>query len=235
MAGGRELLSLSLAKSIYFVGFRRLLICMKPIFGVNIPFRDASLPNNELYVRFPMAFFTYLTLNLSAEQKCLVRRVPSAVLDGIRSDLSIYSPPSLSSPSLTRPNLLLPFQDGRKPSGAWRTPSRLTLSRGNVLGNMWGLWFKCTPKELWSFPRLPFLLQIRTMTVKPVNRQMYDNHFPQAHYCSAHGRRTRFIIMPLPLLQLWWFATILVTYSLGYLDHVNVKPALQLCKSSPGK
>lgn len=84
---------------------------------------------------------------------------------------------------------------------------------GIFLSNMCRPWFKCTSKELWSFPRLPFLLQIKTMTVKSVNHQMYDNHFPQAHYCSAHGRGTRFIIMLLPLLQLWWCSTILVTFS----------------------
>lgn len=84
---------------------------------------------------------------------------------------------------------------------------------GIFLSNMWRLWFKCTSKELWSFPRLPFLLQIKTMTVESVNHQMYDNHFPQAHYCSAHGRRSRFIIMPLLLLQLSQFSTIFVILS----------------------
>lgn len=84
---------------------------------------------------------------------------------------------------------------------------------GIFLSNMWRLWFKFTSKELWSFLRLLFLSQIKTMTVKSVNHQMYDNHFPQAHYCSAHGKRTRFIIMPLLLLQLWWFFTIPFTFS----------------------
>lgn len=73
----------------------------------------------------PLIPFCYL----SSEQKCL-ESVSSAVWDGIRSDFSIYPPPDSSS--LTTPNLLLPFHDDRKPSGAWRTPSRLTLSRGNI-------------------------------------------------------------------------------------------------------
>lgn len=98
------------------------------------------------------------------------------------------------------------------------------------LSNMWRLWFKCTSKELWSFPRLPSLSQIKTMTVKSVNRQMYDNHFPQAHYCSAHGRSVGFIIMPSPLLQLWWFSAFPSSFQrwsifirlLGQESHVGV-------------
>lgn len=150
--------------------------------------------------------------------------------------ISVFTPPpSPSSTSLTPPNLLLPFHDDRKPSGAWRTPSQLTLSRGNFffLSNMWKLWFKCTSKELWSFPRLPFLSQIKTMTVESVNRQMYDNHFPQAHYCGAHGRRTGFIIMPQPLLQLSRFSPILSLLQrwgifmrlLGQVSHVDIRHA----------
>lgn len=159
----------------------------------------------------PLIPFCYL----SSEQKCLRRSVSSAVWDGIRPDFSIYPPPSPSSTSFTPPppNLLLPFHDDRKPSGAWRTPSQLTLSRGNFLSNMWRLWFKCTSKELWSFPRLSFLSLIKTMTVKSVNHQMYDNHFPQAHYCSARERRTGFIIMFPPFLQLRGFSTIPFTFT----------------------
>lgn len=94
------------------------------------------------------------------------------------------------------------------------------------------------------FPRLSFLSQIKTMTVKSVNHQMYDNHFPQAHYCSAHGRRTRFIIMPLPFLQLWWFSTIPITFFfffqrwsifmrlLGQVSHVDTCLCMIVC---PGK
>lgn len=106
-----------------------------------------AIPNS-----IPLAPFSYL----SSEQKCLRRSVSSAVWDGIRPDFSIYPPPAPSSTSPTLPNRLLPFHDDRKPSGAWRTPSQLTLARGNFLSKMWRLWFKCTSKEVWSFPRLAF-------------------------------------------------------------------------------
>lgn len=81
------------------------------------------------------------------------------------------------------------------------------------------------PPSPGPFPASCYPLQIKTMTVKSVNHQMYDNHFPQAHYCSAHGRRTGSIIMPLPsppllLHQLWWFSHFFKgeAYSLGCLD-----------------
>lgn len=156
----------------------------------------------------PLIPFTYL----SSEQKCLRRSVSSAVWDGIRSDFSIYPPPPSSSSTSLTP-LISHFMMTGNPAGLEGRHLSSHSQEGIFLSNMWRLWFKCTSKELWSLPRLPFLLQIKTMTVKSANHQMYDNHFPQAHYCSAHGRRTRFIIMLLPLLQLWWFSTILVTFS----------------------
>lgn len=161
----------------------------------------------------PLIAFTYL----SSEQKCLRRSVSSAVWDGIRSDFSIYPPPSSSSTSPPLQPLIScsHFMMTGNPAGLEGRHLSSHSQEGIFLSNMCRPWFKCTSKELWSFPRLPFLLQIKTMTVKSVNHQMYDNHFPQAHYCSAHGRGTRFIIMLLPLLQLWWCSTILVTFSKG--------------------
>lgn len=167
----------------------------------------------------PLIPFGYL----GSEQKCLRRSVSSAVWDGIRPDFSIYPPPSPSSTSLTPLISCSHFMMTGNPAGLEGRHLSSHSQEGIFLSNMWRLWFKCTSKELWSFPRLSFLSQIKTMTVKSVNHQMYDNHFPQAHYCSAHGRRTRFIIMPPPLLQLWWFSTIPhffkgEAYSWGYLN-----------------
>lgn len=159
-----------------------------------------------------MVFPSFLPFILSCEQKCLRRSVSSAVWDGIRPDFSIYPPPPFFPPStsLTRLISCSHFMMTGNPAGL---EGRHLSSRGNFLSNMWRTWFKCTSKELRSFPRLSFLSQIKTMTVKSVNHLMYDNHFPQAHYCSAHGRKNRFIIMPLPFLQLSWFFTIPVIVS----------------------
>lgn len=161
--------------------------------------------------------------NLSYEQKCLRRSVSSTVWDGIRPDFSIYPPPSPSSTSLTPLISCSHFMMTGNPAGLEGRHLSSHSQEGIFLSNMWRLWFKCTSEELWSFPRLSFPSRIKTMTVKSVNHQMYDNHFPQAHYCSTHRRRTKFIIMPLPFFQLWWFSTIPhffkgETYSWGYLN-----------------
>ena len=208
----------------------------KPVF-LNIPRCILSkqritqlIPNG-----IPLIPFSYL----SSEQKCLSRSVSSAVWDGIRPDFSIY-PPSFSILYIPHPPLIScsHFMMTGNPAGLEGRHLSSHSQEGIFLlfffqSNMWRLWFKCTSKELWSFPRLPSLSQIKTMTVESVNRQMYDNHFPQAHYCGAHGRGTGFIIMPQPLLQLSRFSPILSLLQrwgifmrlLGQVSHVDIRHA----------
>lgn len=168
---------------------------------------------------------------LSSEHKCLRRSVSSAVWDGIRPDFSIYPPPSSSSTSLTPLICCSHFMMTGNPAGL----------EGRHLGShsQEGIfWVICGDYDLNApqrncdpSPRLSFLSQIKTMTVKSANHQMYDNHFPRAHYCSAHGSRTRSIIMFLPYLQLW-FSTIAFTFA--QVKHIHEAPRTSIpqgCKT----
>lgn len=161
------------------------------------------------------------------------RSVSSAVWDGIRPDFSIYPPPA---PSSTSPTLLIScshFMMTGNPAGL---EGRHLSSRSQE-----GIfWVKCGDYDLNApqrrcdpSPASLFPMQIKTMTVKSANHQMYDNHFPRAYYCSARGRGTRFIIMFLPSHQLRWYSTIPFTFSKVKCIHETTRTSIPHgCKSS---
>lgn len=121
-------------------------------------FKVAYFANNLLYGWFPMVFPSFLSVT-SALSTNVLEGVYLQLYEMGLDQISVFTPLPFFIPYIPYPpNLLLPFHDDRKPSGAWRTPSQLALSRGNFLSNMWRLWFKCTSKELWSVP--PPLLSI---------------------------------------------------------------------------
>lgn len=127
---------------------------------------------------------------ISSEQRCL-RSVSPAVWYGIRPEFSIYPlppPPFLLHPLHPSPhNLRSHFMMTGNPAGL----EGRHLSSHSQVGIFWVIYGDydlnapqrdCDPSLASLFPS-----QIKTMTVKSANHQMYDS--PQAHYCSAHGRR----------------------------------------------
>lgn len=165
---------------------------------VHSEIRAGLIPNG-----IPLIPFSYL----SSEQKCLRRSVSSAVWDGIRPDFSIYPPPAPSSTSLSPLISCSHFMMTGNPAGLEGRHLSSHSQEGIFLVICGDYDLNAPQRSCDPSPASPFPLQIKTVTVKSANHQMYDNHFPQAHYCSAHGRRTGLIIMFLPFPQLWWFST----------------------------
>lgn len=207
----------------------------KPLTSWTAPLVDQAVKWNNIAIYWP---FPTVSLSLLSVTSALSRNVFGGVY------LQLYEM-GLDQISVFTPLLLHPLHP---------PPFLISCSHFMMTGNPAGLegrhlssrsqegifWVKCGDYDLNApqrrcdpSPASPFPMQIKTMTVKSANHQMYDTHFPRAYYCSARGRGTRFIIMFLPSHQLRWYSTIPFTFSKVKCIHETTRTSIPHgCKSS---